>query len=338
MKELGGVDSVKILDMSLVHIDDESIKTDAQTYIGEDVDAIASASATSDAHAHAPTPTPQNASKSQGPVYTTIQEVEAKDQKSSKHSWSQPGGQLFQVRGKTYLTDGGSKVDSEEQLFQTRGVDLIMTNGFGPINIGSHAGVLGGKLRDKPTFIINFRFPWGVLVYYHEITSKYLPLLRQKYVPSSTTADNFISIDDFIKDDNNNTPHDKAMYNFIMGDDTYRNSKLKLIPKVAEGNIIVRKLVKGKPVIIGKKLPVAYVYEPANMEEGKAEYWEADLDVGSSSAAAKKIVGVCKKYMTSLSVDIGFVIEGSTQSELSERILACTRIQKLDTKLCPILR
>lgn len=331
MKELGGVDCVKIVDMSLVHTDDESIKTDAQTYIGEDVDALASASAASDA------PTPQNESKSQGPVFATIQKMEGKDKKSCKHSWSQPGGHLFQVRGRTYLTDGGLKVDSEEQLFQTRGVDLIMTNEFGPTNIGSHAGVFGGKLRDKPTFIVNFRFPWGVLVFYHEITSKFLPLLRQKYVPSSTTVDNFISIDDFIKDDNN-TPHDKAMYNFIMGDDTYRNSKLKLIPKVAEGNIIVRKLVKGKPVIIGKKLPLAYVYEPANVEEGKAEYWEADLDVGSSSAAAKKIVGVCKKYMTSLSVDIGFVIEGSTQSELSERILTSTRIQKLDTKLCPLLR
>jgi hypothetical protein len=209
--------------------------------------------------------------------------------------------------------------------------------------------LLGGKLREKPTFIVNFRFPWGVLVFYHEIPTRYLPLLRQKYVPTSknstssttsstTSLEDFITLDEFLQ--KHNTPHDKAMYNFIMGDDTYRNSKLKLIPKVVEGNIIVRKLVKGKPVIMGKKLPISYMYEPENVKDGNrnAEYWECDLDIGSSSATAKKIVGVCKKYMTSLTVDMGFVVEGSEPDELPERILTSTRIHHFDTKLSPTLR
>lgn len=126
------------------------------------------------------------------------------------------------------------------------------------------------------------------------------------------------------------------MYNFIMGDDEYRNSKLKLISKVVEGNIVVRKLVKGKPVIIGKKLPISYVYKPSN--QGEAEYWEADLDVGSSSATAKNIVSVCKRYMTFLSVDIGFCIEGVSEDELPERMLTSTRIHHFDLELSPVLR
>ncbi len=97
--------------------------------------------------------------------------------------------------------------------------------------------------------------------------------------------------------------------------------------------MIVRSLVKGKPVIIGKKLPISYVYEPANPSEGKAEYWEADLDIGSSSTTAKKIVSVCKTYMSSLTVDLGFVVEGGCDEELPERILSCTRIHHFDSNL-----
>jgi hypothetical protein len=54
---------------------------------------------------------------------------------SLTHCWSQPGGHYFQIRGKRYLEDG-LKYDSSDQIFPTRGVDLFLTNGFGPSNIG----------------------------------------------------------------------------------------------------------------------------------------------------------------------------------------------------------
>lgn len=336
------VDDIKIVDMSIRQDDDdESIRTDAKTYIGTTEatinDEIEDESTITIPITKAPAPANTNASMPSiaAPLATVKQVGHDENLKSVTHSWSQPGGEVFQVRGKTYLGDS-VKYHSQGQIFQTRGVDLILTTEFGPANIGRNSSVLNGKLREKPTFIINFRFPWGVLVFYHEIPEKYLPILRQKHDPSGTSMDDFITADDFLKD--NNSPHDRALYNFIMGDDTYRNSKLKLIPKVVEGNIIVRKLVKGKPVIMGKKLPISYVYQPANVKEGKAEYWEADLDIGSSSATAKKIVSVCKKYMTSLTIDLGFVIEGDLESELPERILTSTRIHHFDTKLSPMLR
>ncbi len=128
------------------------------------------------------------------------------------------------------------------------------------------------------------------------------------------------------------------MYNFIMGDDAYRNSKLKLIPKVVDGNIIVRKLVYGKPVIIGKKLPISYAYEPANPSKGKAEYWEMDLDVGSSSVRGQKVVGLCKKYVTSMTLDMAFLIECDCEKELPERVFACSRIHHLDPKMTQMIK
>mmetsp|Transcript_26269 Transcript_26269/g.39368 ORF Transcript_26269/g.39368 Transcript_26269/m.39368 type:complete len:375 (+) Transcript_26269:236-1360(+) len=328
-------------------VDDSSIVTDAKTYIheklSEEDEEVDDSDETNEEYMATKTVSVMNETSMQ--EHQSLETVmEAVTDVHKEHSWSQPGAQIFRVRGRSYMKDA-IKVNSEEHIFRARGVDFLLTKEFGPSHIGRHANILGGKLRDIPTFIINFRFAWGVLVLYHEIPKRYLPILRQKNVPperktmsSSTTAtaDNFISLEKFLEQ--YNTPHDRAMYNFIMGDDTYRNSKLKLIPKVAEGNLVVRRLVKGKPVIIGKKLPVSYIYEPADPSRGMAEFWECDLDIGSSSATAKKIVGVCKKYISSLTVDLGFVIEGDTEGALPERILTTTRIHHLDVERCQLLR
>jgi hypothetical protein len=42
----------------------------------------------------------------------------------------------------------------------------------------SNPGVMGGNLRDTPTFIINFRLPWGVLLAYFEIPEMFVPFVK----------------------------------------------------------------------------------------------------------------------------------------------------------------
>jgi len=189
-----------------------------------------------------------------------------------------------------------------------------------------HPGILGGKLRDVPTFIVNFRFSWGVLVLYFEIPSQYLNVLQEKYNGSYDTSNDTVvktNISESL------SPHDKAIRDFLMGNDAFKNSKLKLIPRIVEGNIIVQKLV-GKPVIIGNKLPVTYFYEPEDPVNGMSQFLEMDLDIGSSSKRAKRIIDVLRKYMKSVTVDIGFVVESDTEELLPERMLASARIHHLD--------
>jgi hypothetical protein len=41
---------------------------------------------------------------------------------------------------------------------------------------------MGGHLREIPTFIINFRLPWGVLLFYNEIPERFLPFVKAGYV------------------------------------------------------------------------------------------------------------------------------------------------------------
>jgi len=248
------------------------------------------------------------------------------DKNYNKNCWSEVEGSAFKVRGKNYLRDK-KKYQSGENIFKARGVDVLLSDEWGPTAIGrEHPGILNGKLRDCPTFLINFRFGWGVLVLYFEIPEQYLPSLSAKYGCGDHGSGGG-------EQDTTLSPHDQAVHDFLFSDDELKNSKLKLIPKVVEGNIIVRKLI-GKPVIIGRKLPIQYVYEPEDTSKGHSAFLEADLDIGSSSKRAKKIIDSLRKHMKSLTVDVGFVVECSSVEQLPERMLASVRIHHIDPSYC----
>ena len=131
------------------------------------------------------------------------------------------------------------------------------------------------------------------------------------------------------------SPQEQTLAKWFMGDDKYRTNRLKLIPNVAEGPWIVRNLVAGTPTIIGKKLPIKYQYIPK--EGSKQDFLECNLDVGNSTKAAQKIVSVCRRYMTSLTVDIGFTIEGKNEDELPEEMMGSIRIHHLDSVKAPTI-
>jgi hypothetical protein len=92
-------------------------------------------------------------------------------------------------------------------------------------------------------------------------------------------------------------------------------------------------MVTGRPAIIGKKLPVSYQYVPKR--GSKSEYLLCDLDIGSSKPAAKRIVSVCRRYMSALSVDIGFVVEGKSEKDLPEEMMGAIRIHECDPIKAP---
>lgn len=181
--------------------------------------------------------------------------------------------------------------------------------------------ILGGSLRLVPTFIVNFRFPWGVLVLYWEIPHRFTPFLQPLADGESPP------------DLGGMSPAEKTLARFFMASEEEKNARLKLIPYVAEGPWVVRNLVTGKPAIIGNKLPVQYTYCAA--ANGRAEYLEADLDIGNSSATAKRIVSVCRRYMKSLTLDVGFVVQGNSEEELPEQMLGSIRVHGADPLRAP---
>jgi hypothetical protein len=74
------------------------------------------------------------------------------------------------------------------------------------------------------------------------------------------------------------TPFGRIARPFFFGnDDEFRNNRFKLIPKIVEGNMVVKMAVKDTPTLIGNKLK-QYYFKGDN-------YFELDIDVGSSNIA-----------------------------------------------------
>jgi len=257
--------------------------------------------------------------------------------RSQGRLWSQPDASCFKVRSKNYLKDG-IKHTSDPYLLQARGAELFLTEDC-PKNVAQKYSkvLLNGELREKPTFIVNYRFPWGVLLLYFEIPQRYV-----EYMIGTKTVEN-----DGVKD--KLRPSEQCICSFLSSASSVfttssarRNSVFKFIPVVAEGPWVVRSMVTGKPVLIGQKLPLQYFSQLTNVEKGQdnnglAPYLEADLDVGNSSTRARNITSMCKKFMKSLTLDFGFVIQGNSFDELPEQMLGCVRLHSFDPTLAPRL-
>lgn len=159
------------------------------------------------------------------------------------------------------------------------------------------------------------------MVLYWQVPPKLAPYMTDQPIPIDT---------------NTLTVPEQTMAKWLMGDNDYKNERLKLIPLVAEGPWVVRKLVTGTPAIIGKKLPVQHVLYPGSTNSSCHHHQTqqplimSTLDIGSGSATAKRIVSVCRRYMSALTVDIGLVIQGETQEELPEQMLGSIRIHGPD--------
>ncbi|TXG72797.1 hypothetical protein EZV62_001376 [Acer yangbiense] len=132
--------------------------------------------------------------------------------------------------------------------------------------------------------------------------------------------DNFSAIAYFVA--TKPAPEGSLMDQFLKGDDNFRNSRLKLIANVVQGPWIVRKAVGEQAIcIIGRALSCKYCIGE--------NFLEVDVDIGSSMMA-NAIVHLALGYITTLTVDLAFVIEGQTESELPEQLLGAFRFSQLN--------
>ena len=243
---------------------------------------------------------------------------------SKLNCWSEPDFESFHVRGSNYLSDK-VKEASGPFVFPIRAVDLFLTDTC-PENAGSNAGIMGGRLREKPTFIINFRLPWGIFLAYFEIPERFTPFVRAAHEPGYDAS--------MLPSMNSMTPSDRCVARFCQDPQSEKNKKLKIVPVVVEGPWVVKSVVGGKPAIIGNKMPVNYHYSPASEDGKNAMYLEADLDIVSSSAA-RGILSVARTYTQVLTIDLGFVVQGNTPDELPEQMLVGARLHGIDPMTAP---
>ncbi|KAL7526942.1 hypothetical protein ACHAWF_001984 [Thalassiosira exigua] len=245
--------------------------------------------------------------------------------------WSEPPHSKFNVRGKSYLREKRpTKVPSGPYLFRAIGADVILTNASsGPATalVSNYSTILGGHLRSAPTLVINFVCPWGIIVNYFEIPKFYLPFLRATEASRATLQAAAKKM----------RPHERAAARFFMGSDEERDSSLKLIPVAVEGPLVVKKMVQGRPAVIGKRLPTKYTYYPPDESQKLADCLEVDLDVNGTDSVGRSACNMTQRYMSSVTVDLGFVIEGKTEEELPEQMLGCVRLHRVDSLMAPTL-
>jgi hypothetical protein len=243
---------------------------------------------------------------------------------SHNNCWSQPDCTNFHVRGPSYF-ENSKKVASGEFLFKSRGIDLFLTD-MCPENVGALTCVCGGDMRKLPTFVVNFRLPWGILIFYAEIPEKLVPFVKAAYEKDFDKS-SLLPLTEM-------SPGERTCARFLMASDQKKNELLKIVPVVVDGPWVVKSIVGGKPAIIGTKLPVTYHYAP---EEGDNKlYLELDLNI-SASSAARGILSVTRSYTQVLTLDIGFVIQSNEQDELPEQMLLGTRIHGVDPLTAPTL-
>lgn len=108
---------------------------------------------------------------------------------------------------------------------------------------------------------------------------------------------------------------------FVDGDDEFRNSRLKLIPSVPKGSWIVRQSVGSTPCLLGKAVDCNYIRGP--------DYLEIDVDIGSSTVA-NGVLGLVVGVITTLVVDMAFLVQANTDDELPERLIGAVRVSHIE--------
>ncbi|XP_022765374.1 protein ENHANCED DISEASE RESISTANCE 2-like [Durio zibethinus] len=209
-------------------------------------------------------------------------------------SWSAGDPSSFLIRGKNYLKDN-QKIKATGTLMQMVGADWLISDKRED-DLGSRLGGIVQKYaaRGGPEFffIVNMQIPGS---------------------PMNTLAMYYM-----IKTPLEDHP---LLYNFVNGDDAYRNSRFKLIPYISKGSWIVKQSVGKKACLLGQALEAHYF-------RGK-NYLEVEIDVASSTVA-RGVANLVLGYLNNLVVEMAFVIQGNTQEELPETLLGTCRLNHLD--------
>ena len=99
--------------------------------------------------------------------------------------------------------------------------------------------------------------------------------------------------------------------------DAYRTRTFKFIPRFVKGASMAKRLAGEKPAIICRKIPSKYYVGD--------DYLEIDLDI-SGSRIAGAVLGLVKKQLKGMVLDMVFLLEGKDASELPEELIGGLRL------------
>ncbi|XP_040384014.1 protein ENHANCED DISEASE RESISTANCE 2-like isoform X1 [Oryza brachyantha] len=222
------------------------------------------------------------------------------DNDNARDCWRTSDGNNFRVRSKTFIYDK-SKIPAGKPIMK-----LVAVDWFRDVKRMDHVARRKGcavqVAAEKGLFAlaINLQVP-GTTNY-----SMVFYFVTKKLIPNS------------------------LLQRFVDGDDEFRNSRFKLIPSVPKGSWIVRQSVGSTPCLLGKAVDITYI-------RGE-NYLEIDVDIGSSTVA-NGVLGLVCGVITTLVVDMAFLVQGNTYEELPERLIGAVRVSHIELKsaIVPVL-
>ncbi|KAL5708324.1 hypothetical protein ACHQM5_019130 [Ranunculus cassubicifolius] len=221
------------------------------------------------------------------------------DPENCPNGWASPSGDKFMVRGPDYFSTK-VKIPGGDYLLKPLGFDWIKSN-TKLVDVLNNPNSRVKKALDE-------KFPAG---------DKPFVWAFNLQLPSK---ENFSAVAYFVASEP--IPKDSLMDRFVKGDDVFKNSRLKLIANIVKGPWIVKKAVGEQAIcILGRAVSCKYYV--------KENYIEVDVDIGASMVASA-IVHLAFGYITTLTVDLAFLIESQIDSELPERILGAVRFSELN--------
>ncbi|KAK8515363.1 hypothetical protein V6N13_139659 [Hibiscus sabdariffa] len=223
------------------------------------------------------------------------------DLDTGTNGWASPPGDLFSLRSVNYLTKR-QKSPAGDYLLAPIGVDWLKSTSkldnvlARPDNRVSHAlrkAQSLGKSMKSFIFAVNLQVPG---------------------------KDHYSAVFYFATEDP--IPPGSLLYRFINDDDAFRNQRFKIVNRIVKGPWIVKKAVGNYAAcLLGKALTCNYHRGP--------NYLEIDVDI-ASSAIANAILHLALGYVTSVTIDMGFLVEAQTENELPEKLIGAVRVCQLE--------
>ncbi|XP_061368071.1 protein ENHANCED DISEASE RESISTANCE 2-like [Gastrolobium bilobum] len=251
---------------------------------------------------------PTNTRRSSGEASDWISEVinggslRHVDLHSGTNGWTSPPGDVFSLRSNDYFTKR-QKSPAGEYLLSPAGMDWLKSSAkldnvlARADNRVSHAlrkAQAEGRSLKSFVFAVNLQIPGG-----KEHHSAVFYFATEEPVQAGS-----------------------LLYRFVNGDDGFRNQRFKLVNRIVKGPWIVKKAVGNHSAcLLGKALTCNYHRGP--------NYLEIDVDIGSS-AIANAILHLALGYVTTVTIDMGFLVEAQTDDELPERLIGAVRVCQME--------
>lgn len=225
------------------------------------------------------------------------------DLNNGTNGWASPPGDNFNLRGPNYFTKK-TKVPSGEWLLQPAGVDWLRSN-----------SKLDHVLNRNDNRVMN------ALKKSHSQGEflKTFVLAVNLQIPG---RDHHSAVFYFATGQNRPLEPGSLLYRFVHGDDSFRNNRFKIVNRMIKGPWIVKTTIGNySACLLGKALNCYYHKGP--------NYLEIDVDIGSS-AIATAILHLALGYTSSVTIDMGFLVEAETAEELPEKLFGAVRICQME--------